>query len=82
MCRKLSADRVRVLTRETVNGLLANLTSLEMRRKEYSYRNIGLEHPRGSTTDDVEGFISILHEILGDIFTVKDFYNSYPKIFN
>ena len=68
MCRKIPADRIRGLTRETVVGLFTNLTSLEMRRKEYRYRNIGPQHPRGGTTDDVEGFISILHETLGDIY--------------
>ena len=53
-----------------------------MRRKEYRYRNIGPEHPKGGTTDDVEGFISILHQMLGHIFTLNDFYNSCPKIVN
>ena len=33
MVRKIQTDHVRGLTRETVVGLLANLTSLEMRRK-------------------------------------------------
>ena len=82
--RKIQTDYVRGLTRETVVGLLANLTSLEMRRKEYRYRNIGPERPKGGTTDDVEGFISILHEMLEDIhvFTLNDFYNSCPKIVN
>ena len=78
--RKIQTDRVRGLTRETVVGLLANLTSLELRRKEYRYRNIDPEHPRSGTTYDVEGFISILQEMLSDIFHLNDFYNSYPKI--
>ena len=68
MFRKIQTDHVRGLTRETFVGILANLTSLEMRRKEYRYRNIGPEHPKGGTTDDVEGFISILHEMLRDIY--------------
>ena len=59
--RKIQTGHVRGLTRETVVGLLANLTSLEMRKKEYRYRNIGPEHPKVGTTDDVEGFIFPLY---------------------
>ena len=28
----------------------------------------------------MECFISVLHEMLGDIFDLKEFYDSYPKI--
>ena len=38
------------------------------------------EHPRSGTSDDVECYISMLHDMLGDIFDMKDFYDSYPKI--
>ena len=63
-------------------GLVANLESLELRRAEYAQRDIPPEHPRSGTTDNVEGFIALLHELLGDIFDLKQFYDEYPKILN
>ena len=38
------------------------------------------EHPRASATDDVEGIIALKHEILGEIFDVKQFLDAQPKI--
>ena len=35
------------------------------------------EHPCASTSDDVEGFISLLHHMLGCTFNHKTFMNSY-----
>jgi hypothetical protein len=35
-----------------------------------------------SSTDDVEGFFSLLHELLGPIFDLKQFYDELPKILN
>ena len=36
--------------------------------------------PWASATDDVEGIIALKHEILGDIFDVKQFLDAQPKI--
>ena len=41
-----------------------------------------LEHPSSGTSGDVESFISVLHEMLGDVLDMKSFFDSYPKIFN
>ena len=30
----------------------------------------------------MESFISVLHEMLGDVFDMKSFFDSYPKILN
>ena len=38
------------------------------------------EHPRASATGDVEGIIALKHEMLGDIFDVKQFLDAQPKI--
>ena len=78
--RRIATHNVSRLTRETVVGLIANLTSLELRRAEYVSHDLPPEHPRSGTSDDVECFISVLHEMLGDIFDLKEFYDSYPKI--
>lgn len=70
------------LTREVVIGLVANLESRSLRRVENVQRGIQPEHPRSSSTDDVEGFISLLHEMLGPIFDIKQFNSQQPKILN
>ena len=80
--RRIQTNHVNGLTSETVVGLIANLTSLELCREEYILRGLPPEHPRSGTSDDVECFISVLHEMLGDIFDLKDFYASFPKIMN
>ncbi|CAB4027056.1 Hypothetical predicted protein, partial [Paramuricea clavata] len=67
------------LTREVIVSLLANLESRELRRIEYIQRNI---KPRSSSTDDVESFISLLHEILGLNFDLKQVFSELPKILN
>ncbi len=59
------------LTREVVIGLVANLESRELRRQEYMERSIPPEHPRASATDDVESMFALLHEMLGNIFDIK-----------
>ena len=65
-----------------VVGLIANLDSRELRRQEYMARNIPFEHPRASATDDVEGLFSLLHEMLGNIFHLRQFHNAQNKILN
>ena len=39
-----------------------------------------LQHPRSGKSDDVESFISVLQEMLGDVFDMKSFFDTYPKI--
>ena len=80
--RQIQTNCVNGLIRETVVGLTANLTSLELRREEYILKGLPPEHPRSGTSDDVECFISVLHEMMGDIFALKDFYASFRKIMN
>ena len=60
-------------------GLVANLESRLIRQKECMDRGIPMEHPRSSSTDDVEGFFSLLHE---PVFDLKQFYDQCPKILN
>lgn len=70
------------MTRELIVGLVANLESRELRRTEYACRGLPPEHPRASSTDDVEGFFALMHELLGPIFDLKQFYDQLPKIIN
>ena len=60
-------------------GLVANLESRLIRQKECMDRGIPMEHPRSSSTDDVEGFFSLLHK---PVFDLKQFYDQCPKILN
>ena len=70
------------MTREVIVGLVANLESRQLREVEYRCRALKPEHPRSSSIDDVESFIALLHEMLGPIFDMKEFYNALPKILN
>ncbi|CAB3983365.1 Hypothetical predicted protein [Paramuricea clavata] len=69
-------------TRELIVGLIANLESREIRRREYLKRSLPPEHPRASSSDDVEGFVALLHEMFGLIFDLKQFYQESTKILN
>ena len=69
-------------TRELIVGLIANLESRELRRLEYCERNLPPEHPRASSSDDVEGFVALLHEMFGLVFDLKQFYLESTKLLN
>ncbi|XP_070533891.1 uncharacterized protein [Ptychodera flava] len=71
---------IKGLTREVVVAIIANVESLEHRRKLNDL--YGPEHPRASTTDDVEGFFSIIHNMFGRIFDHKTFKDNTRKICN
>jgi hypothetical protein len=75
-------DGICGLTRETIIGLIENLESREIRRVEYQAQGMPFEHPRASSTDDVEGLFALMHDMLGDIFNIKQFTDAQPKILN
>ncbi len=45
-------------------------------------KELEAEHPRANTSDDAEGFISILHHMLGRTFDHKAFVASYRYVNN
>ena len=49
---------------------------------EYQEKGLPPEHPRALVTDDVEGLIASTHEMLGEIFDIKQFLDAQPKILN
>ena len=67
------------LTQGAVIGLVANLDSRQLGRTEYKERILPPEHPLASATVDVEGIIALMHEMLGEIFDVKQFLDAQPK---
>lgn len=68
--------RIQGLTREVVVALIANIESRSWRDSYNVEHGIALEHPRSSTTDDVECFFSILRDMVGASFTLKQVYTS------
>ena len=70
------------MTREVITGLVANIETREQRRKDYAERMLRPEHPCASSTDDVEGIMSLFHEMLGAVFDMKEFFDEFPKILN
>ena len=53
-------------------ALAANIETREWRRKYNVENGIPPEHPRASTTDDVECFFSVLRDTVGKDFTLKE----------
>ena len=73
--------KVRGMTRETLITLTTTIESREwVRRRRNRAMNLPPEHPRASTTDDVECFFSILRNMIGMHFTVKDVRLAWRKV--
>ena len=51
---------------------MANIESREWRKQFNSEHGLPTEHPRASTTDDVECFFSLLCDCVGKDFTLKE----------
>ena len=56
-------------TREVLVAIIADIETREWRRVEI--QEAAPEHPRSSTTDDVEWFFSVLRDLVGKDFTLK-----------
>lgn len=67
-----NAKGVRGFTQETLSALIMDIESREWRRKFNLENHISPEHPRASTTDDVECFFSVLRDMVGRDFTHKE----------
>ena len=52
-------------SRETTTALIANIESTEWVRRQRVNSNLNPEHPRASTTDDVECFFSVMRDTVG-----------------
>jgi len=70
---------IRGFTREVIVALIANIESQEKRRAECETKGLPPEHPRASSTDDVEGFIATLHQMIGVHFDHKTFGKTTEK---
>lgn len=72
--------KIKGMNGEVIVALVANIESMELRRSECQTRCLPPEHPRASSTDDLEGYFSVLHHLLGAIFDHKTFIENSPKI--
>ena len=64
-------------------ALVANIETREWRHRYNIDNSIPLEHPRASTTDDVECFFSILKDTVGKDFTLQEVNTCQPtKLFD
>ena len=71
-------NNIKGLTYQTFIEVTAAIESAEHRRRLNP--QYGAEHPRASTTDDVEAFFSTARRLIGEHFTLKDFRAKWPKI--
>ena len=76
------ARDVKVLgfTREIVIALTTNIESVEWKRREYSALQRPMENPRSSTTDDVECMFSIMRDLTGKHFTLREAKYTWRKV--
>ena len=87
-CTRYCTEKVHILfrsvsgilwmTRETIIALTTNIESREWRRRE----GIEPEHPRASTTDDVECLFSIMRDLVGSHFTLQTVKYNWRKVCN
>ena len=66
-----SVTGVQGFSRETLVALFANIKSRQWRCAYNAKDGILPEHPRASTTDDVECFFSVLRDSVGKDFTLQ-----------
>lgn len=64
---------------ETLVAVLANIESREWRRCENFNSGRKPEHPRASSTDDVECFFNVMRDSIGQNFTTKQVKYGFRK---
>ena len=74
-----SLSGIRGMTRETLTALTTTIESREWMRRCLN-EGFPNEHPRATSTDDVECFFSVLRSMIGDHFTSKSVMFEWRKI--
>ncbi|SMN01540.1 hypothetical protein SPONN_2619 [uncultured Candidatus Thioglobus sp.] len=59
--------------------MLANIEGRKWRHCDNLLKEIPIEHPRSSTTDDVECFFSVLRDLITNDFTLKNVQFEWRK---
>ena len=63
-------------------AVVALIETSEWRRRELVTEGLPPENPRASTTDDVECFFSVMRDLVGKNFTLKQVQIGWRKICN
>lgn len=77
-CRDIT--RVRGFTRQVLVAVVALIETTEWRWIELVDEGLPPENPRASTTDDVECFFSVIRDLVGKNFTLKQVKIGWRKI--
>jgi len=67
-------------SRETLTAVITNIEGREWSRRECVSCHRPLEHPRASSTDDVECLFSMMRDTIGRNFTTKEVKFGMRKI--
>jgi len=66
-------------TRQVLTAVVSDIETREWRRKELNRLGFPPEHPRACSTDDVERFFSIIRDLVGKDFTLKQVQYEWRK---
>ena len=67
-------------TREVLIAVVSDIETREWRRCELQYVGLLPENPRACSTDDVECFLSIVRDLVGKDFTLKQVKFGWRKV--
>ena len=67
-------------SKETLVAITTNIEGREWRRRMSNKRGNHPEHPRASTSDDVECYFSMMRDTIGQNFTVKQVQYGFRKV--
>ena len=68
-------------SKETLVAMITNIEGREWHRREVMCGNRNKEHPRASTTNDVECFFSMMRDNIGQNFTSKQVKFNLRKVY-
>ena len=77
-CRPI--NNVLGFSRETLVAVIANIEGREWSRRNSANTGRKPEHPRASTSDDVECFFSMMRDAIGQNFTTKQVQMGFRKV--
>ena len=69
-------------SRETLVAVITNIEGREWHRRACVCDNRLPEHPRASSTDDVECFFSMMRDVIGQNFTTKEVKYGVRKVYS
>ena len=76
-----SPNNILGFSKETTVALVTNVEGREWHRRNVSNQGIKPEHPRASSTDDIECFFSMMRDSIGSNFNVKQVKFSFRNVY-